>query len=192
MLASSDKLLSITTQLIDPSKLRTFSAILSSQGQIANIANLPATLSFNKQKVLTTIGDQIISLGKIEDFTVQATDPVSTMESLSCTDPQCTEVTGNGTDVVIQHLYNSNTLTYIPVPTDSIVTINTLQSNKIIINDDIAINLDQGVIKPFIHIELSDQRWQEHNIWNIYWYNKLVGRIILHRADNIIIDTRGK
>jgi len=65
----SDKLLAVTTQLMDPSKLRSTDVIITQNGQVKNLAGKDITLQLvNKDLVVKIAEIGSINIGKMSDF----------------------------------------------------------------------------------------------------------------------------
>lgn len=121
--AQSYKLLATTTELVDPSKIKQIEYIVNPNGQIQSISNKESTLTIDNKNFivqLPEIGE--INLGATESFKI---------DTLADTGA----VSGFGK--------NTNTLLYIPEPTDSIITANDTTKSKIIINQETVIDKEQ-------------------------------------------------
>jgi hypothetical protein len=118
----SEKLLATTTQIVDPSKIKQIAYIIDQHGEIQSIDNKVSTLIIeNKEFVVLMPEIAKIRLGAISDFKIQ---------------------TIKNTGDIATFKKNTNTVIYIPEPTDSVVTGNESTKTKITINGIDVFNID--------------------------------------------------
>ncbi len=123
MTQQSNKLLSTTTQLIDPNKIKQIEYIIDPHGQIQNIGTKESTVTIeNKEFIVSMPEIAKIHLGATNDFTIQ-------------------KIANTG--AITEFKKNSTTLIYIPEPTDSIVTGNETTKSTININGNDVLDLSK-------------------------------------------------
>jgi len=120
----SDKLLAVTTQLMDPSKLRSTDVIITENGQEKNLAGKDISLQIDNQ-------DFLINIATIGSMNIGATNNF---------DLQKIAATGDMQGAV----NNKNIVLYIPEATDSVIETNTVENKKILINGQVMLDLTHG------------------------------------------------
>ena len=123
MTQGSEKLLTTTTSLIDPNKIKQIQITVSPDGQLQNLTDKASTLMFISGQVIHEI-DQIgtINIGRANEFIVQQMKDIETLQT-------------RGKD--------RNAFLYIPEPTDSVISGNTIKGNKLLINQQSVIDFAQ-------------------------------------------------
>ncbi|MCF7835358.1 VCBS repeat-containing protein, partial [Candidatus Gracilibacteria bacterium] len=174
IMAGSEKLLATTTLLVDPNKLEKIELILDQSGQIQNNENNEINLSYENGKLTT----QIQGIGSISrtnqnfDIIQIENDEENLEQDLSS---------------LLFENNSKNTFYYIAEDTDDSIQENKVIQNNIIINSrDIFDTF--GKIDDQTKITLSDQKLLNLNIREVYYQDVLVGRLLLHIGENLIID----
>jgi len=134
----SDKLLAVTTQLMDPNKLRSTDVIVTENGQVKNLADKEISLQIIDKDFVVKITDiGTIDIGKTNDFSLEKIDDTSTIQ---------------------QVIAGKNIVAYLPEPTDSIIEKNETNGKKILINDEEILNLNNGTIADGVTMVLSTDK----------------------------------
>jgi len=134
----SDKLLAVTTQLMDPNKLRSTDVIVTENGQVKNLADKEISLQIIDKDFVVKITDiGTIDIGKTNDFSLEKIDDTSTIQ---------------------QVIAGKNIAAYLPEPTDSIIEKNETNGKKILINDEEILNLNNGTIADGVTMVLSTDK----------------------------------
>lgn len=84
---------------------------------------------------------------------------------------------------------NSNTLLYIPEPTDSIITGNEATKTKITINGNDIIDLSKGTINPNIIITADNETLADMYTYTITLDSKTIGKMMIWSNDSITANT---
>ena len=164
----SDKLLAITTQLMDPIKLRSTDVIVTQDGQIKNLAGQDISMQVYDEKFvvnIATIGS--IDIGLTDSFELEQIEATGNMQAA---------------------INNKNIVLYIPEPTDSIIETNTVENKKILINGDKILNLNDGTIADGVTIILSANKIEGLSTRDVMMGEQKVGQLIISRKDTWILE----
>ncbi len=169
MINNSEKLLSVTTSLIDPVKIHKFSAIISQQWLITNIEWSAFGLWIDAGRV--TMQHPTYQWGinawKLSQYDVQVVVDASLLR------PQ---------------MFNKNTLLYIPLPWDSFITQNEKVGNRLVVNGKTILDISNWRLDDRVRIQLSDEIISNKNLRNVTFEGKKVWQIVLHRQDSLLMD----
>lgn len=83
LISSSEKLLAVTTQIVEPNRLKKFAALVSDRGQVHNFSERQTTLSFWSWTLIAELDDVwYFSLGDVKKFTLFSSEnPLQTLSS---------------------------------------------------------------------------------------------------------------
>jgi len=168
LMNQSDKLLAITTQLMDPIKLRSTDVIVTQDGQIKNLAGQDISMQVYDEKFvvnIATIGS--IDIGLTDSFELEQIEATGNMQAA---------------------INNKNIVLYIPEPTDSIIETNTVENKKILINGDKILNLNDGTIADGVTIILSANKIEGLSTRDVMMGEQKVGQLIISRKDTWILE----
>ncbi len=162
IISSSDKLLAVTTSLIDPKKVYRTEFIIKSDLSILNLSNYNIKLLLEKGDLFYWFfnWDSLkskVKIWNIKDFYTQVVDVLPTYGE-------------------------KNYIWYKIEPLDSYILSNELKNWKIYINGDVILDFEIGYIDPRVSI------LYERDSFKIYFKNKLVGYLKVYRSDNIFVD----
>lgn len=163
MINNSPKMLALTTQLIDPSKIYQFIATVKSNGYITtdNSENIILTLDQNQLFAEHIQGEYSLAMWQFSDYSLEQRQ------------------TREGIPASVQ----SPTLFYIPFIPDASITQNIVQSNSVILNWSPIISA-QWID---VDITLSSEKYQNSNVWIVKSNGVKIGELVLLRNDNAII-----
>ena len=165
----SNKLLATTTQLVDPSKIKQIEYIINPHGQIQSIGNKEAILRIEKEEFIVFMPEIAkIHLGETSDFKIQ------TIEN---------------SWAVNEFKKDSNTIVYIPEPTDSIITGNEASKSKITINGIDVIDLNKWSIDPAISIIADNEIVADMATYTITLNEKIIGKMMIWNNE-IVTDNK--
>ena len=164
---NSDKLLTTTTQLINPDKIKEVSFIVTPSLKIKNLDNNSVSLLSNTSNGLSIAVSDLanIHIGDAGDFSLQQINNIT-----------------NFTPWNIQ----GNTITYIPENTDSFITSNSVQWSAIQINNTAVFDVD--TLDAAVAITLSSEQHQWYPVWNVQYNNTLVWRMVIQRTDQTLLN----
>lgn len=159
MTQQSNKLLSTTTQLIDPNKIKQIEYIIDPHGQIQNIGTKESTVTIeNKEFIVLMPEIAKIHLGATNDFTIQ-------------------KIANTG--AIAEFKKNSTTLIYIPEPTDSIVTGNETTKSTININGTDVLDLSKWSIDTRLTITADNETLGGMSTYTMTFNDKTIGKLML-------------
>lgn len=171
MINTSEKLLAVTTQLIDPSKIKKALVIISDTLQITNPENKKIQLWVSAWWVKVLI-DKIatIPLWWLNTFSLQELTNLTSIDAFLFQDkPQ---------------------IFYIKEWLDSVVTSHVVQNWKVIINNTLGIDFVGGSSASDISIELSSEYYKQYNLWEVKKNGKKIATlVILQSSKNISISS---
>ena len=182
LINNSDKLLTITTQLLDLENIKYYPIIIDSGLQINNVIwnditfRLYSWFLFDVDKVWTiSVNSSSFNLGEArisEDMLEQYI-----------------------TSMVTTWAYNNkNVLVYIPEQTDSIIESNDVVGKSIYINWEKVFEIGTNVFDKNITISLWNERIAWYQVWEMFYDTTLIGRIlfIVNKKIGISINMNSK
>jgi hypothetical protein len=123
MTDKSDKLITTTTQIVDPNKIKQIEYIIAPYGQIQSINGKQSSLLIEDKEFIVFMPEIArIHLGNTLDFKIKKIEDK---------------------EAILQFTKDSNTVLYIPEPTDSIITGNEANKSQIIINGMVIMDMNQ-------------------------------------------------
>jgi len=159
-------LLTTTTSLIDPTKIRQVAVIISPSGQIQNISEQVATLSFANGQVINDIENIArISYGSSQLFAIYSFE---------------------NTEALTSRDQDENALLYIPEQTDSIISRNEIKNKKLWINDNRAIDFIAGTMDTDITIQANGTTDNGLTLYDVSQNKKKVGILALYKKTQTI------
>lgn len=167
LISNSDKLLAVTTQLVNLEQIKEFKYLIRSDLFINNIDNINSYVKLQDSKLKISFGNLTspkwdITIWNIWDFDIQKSDS-------------------------IPKNLNSNKIYYIAEPTDSKITSNLFENKKIIINWETIVNFGDSYISEDAKILLSDNTENWYNLWELSYKNKKAWTIVIYRADSDLV-----
>jgi len=164
---NSDKLLTTTTQLINPDKIKEVAFIVTPSLKIKNLdSNTVSLLSDTANGLSLVVNDLAdIRIGDVGDFSLQQ---INTINNFS---PSTTQ---------------GNTISYIPESTDSFIMSNSVQWSTIQINNNTVFDL--ATLDSSLSIQLSSEQHHWYPLWNVHYNNILVWRMIIQRTDQTLLN----
>lgn len=149
----SEKVLISTTQLIDPVKLRQIQIIISPNGQIQNNTEEQQTLNIYQWNIEANIGD--IATCTVGKTNLYKQNIIKNRDDIQTDKP--------------------NTLRYIAEPLDSTISGNTIKNGQLMINNQVAIDFNQGVSASTQII--ADTNYKGLNTYDILRNDTKVGEL---------------
>lgn len=160
MTTNSDKLLTTTTSLIDPSKIRQIQSIVTPDGQIKTIEESSLFMRIIGGALMVDIEDVAdISYGPSASFSFVT----PTIDSLAWLAPQ------------------SNTLLYLPNKTDSIISSNEIQDKQLVVNGTVVLDLSAATMVSDLSITSNGQQQMGNGFT---WYDVIRNQ---HKLGSIAI-----
>jgi hypothetical protein len=163
---NSPKLLTTTTQLVNPDKIKEVALIVTSSLKVKNLDGQPVSLLSEPWQGLfiDMDGRANIRIGEANTFGLQQ---VNTLDNVQL------------------NTINQNRIIYIPDTTDSIITSNSVQWNSIQVNGQNIFDLN--TLTSAASIILSSQQHQWHPLWNVIYNNRVIGQMIIKRSDTTLL-----
>lgn len=167
--AQSNKLLSTTTEIVDPTKIKQIERIITPNGQIQTINETASTLTIEQKKIVAKLWEIAeIKIGASNNFNI-----ITATESWTIKDIE----------------KNGNMMIYIPEPTDSIVTNNEASKDNIVINNEVTIlDLKLGTINPETIITADNEMIEDMYSYTIAYKDKKIGTLMIRSEDDITTD----
>lgn len=164
----SNKLLATTTEIVDPNKIKQIEYIINANGQIQSITNKQSTLTIeNKEIIVLMPSIAKIHFGATNNFQIQKLADAGALSSFK---------------------KNTNTILYIPEPTDSIISGNQATKTRITINWVDVIDLSKWTINPRLTITADNEIIEDMNTYTVTIQGKKIGKLIIRTINNNIID----
>lgn len=170
----SEKLLATTTLLTDPNKLKKIELILDESWQIQNNENNETKLSYKNQKLSINIKDIWDISRNNQNFNIIQIE--NNEESLE-----------NDLSLSLMNNKWKNTFYYIPEETNEDIIENEVIQNNILINSKDIFDTF-GKIDEKTDIILSDEKILSLNVWEVYYQDVFVWKLLIQIWENIIID----
>lgn len=167
MINSSEKMLTVTTQLINPSNIKNIDFGISSNLKINNPSNKKVNLTLTGWNINILLWDGYNENARINIWAAKDYNIVN-WYSLP--------------------IFNNNTIFYFPQPLDSFVTSNKFENNSIFINNQKLIDFGEWNIDKNVQILLSKDYEKWYNKWSVMYSWKLVWNLYLYRSDKKLID----
>lgn len=165
MFARSDKLLSMTTQMIDPKTIPLTEVVIGRGGQILPLRGQTTTLfgsGGHRWYDISAVG--MIDAGSYNKTALLASGAYPSFQP------------------------KGQIITYLPL-IDSLITTNTLTNNSVIVNGLPLVDVTNATHQDDVTITLSSKKLGSHATRSIKRNNKHVGYLILSREDNYILTT---
>ena len=155
----SNKLLATTTQLVDPSKIKQIEYIIDPHGQIQSINTKESTLTIENKGFIVLMPEIAkIHLGSTSDFKIQKIA---------------------NTWAINEFTKDSNTIVYIPEPTDSVVTGNEATKAQITINGIDIMDLTKGTIDTRLTITTDNETLADMSTYIMTFNGKNIGKLMI-------------
>lgn len=163
---NSPKLLTTTTQLINPDKIKEVALIVTASLKIKNLDGQEVSLVSEPGQGLfiDMNGKARVRIGEANTFGIQQINSLDNIQIATI---------------------NQNRIIYIPDTTDSLITSNSVQGNRIQVNGEDVFDLD--TLTSNASITLSSDQHQWHPLWNVVYNNRIVGHMIIKRSDTTIL-----
>lgn len=163
---NSPKLLTTTTQLINPDKIKEVALIVTASLKVKNFDGQDVSLlSEPGQWLFIDMNDKArVRIGEANTFGLQQINSLSNIQL----------------DTV-----NQNRIIYIPDTADSVITSNSVQGNRIQVNGETIFDLDTFTSTASIILWSDQHQW--HPLWNVVYNNRIVGHMIIKRFDNVLL-----
>ena len=169
MIASSKRLLTVTTELTDPQNLKPINVIIGSDLRVTNNANVPMMASFDHGKLMIDAKDMAqLDAGNLSDYSYKWLQNQSSLSGLD---------------------FSTNTIVYLNAPVDDRITTNVMTNKSILINGDEVLNFADGTIDASITIQKSDTDLEGISTWDVMQDGVRVGQLLMHRADDELLTT---
>lgn len=168
VLKNSDKTISITTELIDPEKLRNIDILIREDLKLFVNSNLNVSLTFDWNKLMLTYWSFPSYLAKIyiwdnSHFQFNLTDEIP--------------------DSIVW-----NSILYLPEDTDSYIKSNIFNEWMILINEEVVMDFDWGYIHDDLNIVFNkiELKWN-YSTFDMIYKNKIIWRLLVHRWDSFVL-----
>ena len=166
LIQNSDKLITITTQLVDLENIKYFPIVIDNTLQINNLIGNDITVSLSDNLVF-----DVKSVGEIK----------ATINWLKLEEARISE------DVIDQYISAQmsgsdrwkNILFYIPEQTDSIIQENEVRNSALYINNEKVFDLRDNTFDQNLTISLSSQTIAGYQVWQIYFQWTFAGKILI-------------
>lgn len=172
LIQNSEKLITVTTQLMNQENIKYFPVIVDNKLNINNII-------WNKINFVLKSGKAV--------FDVQSIWTIST--KLNGFNLKKIMYSGDVLDLYIEHLMDTSwykwqkTLFYIPETTDSIITGNDVEGSGIYVNNKKVFDIKNYTFDMNLTISLSEDTIAWYQVWKMYFGDTFVGKL-LFAVDN--------
>ncbi|HRX63772.1 MAG TPA: hypothetical protein P5060_01570 [Candidatus Absconditabacterales bacterium] len=175
LINKSDKLIGVTSQLVDTKNIKRFPIILDKYLNISNMDKLSIEMKLSGNIILEidSIGDILINIdnNKIQEVDINNENKEDIIKTL------------------ISNKYDDeNILVYIPEETDSIIETNEVKNNTIEINNQNVFDMNDKTSSEDINIKYLDEKIAGYAAWGLYWKSKLAGKILVAVQDTSVVD----
>lgn len=161
LINNSEKLITTTTQLISPEKIKMFSTVMSKKIEFIDLDDKKINLELDNglNFMIQDVGDINVNINNLIFQEVGVSE--ENLEYVIKT--------------LVENKYlDKNALIYIPEATDSIIESNELNGNSIFINDDNVFNLDDMQQNINLSIDLSNDKTAWYQSWELKLNNKKI------------------
>lgn len=166
LISNSDKLLTTTTQLIDPDNIKNFPIIIGKKLKISNLDDNEIDLTFDEKMVLEVKDIWNIKI-KINDFKIQA---------VNISEENVDKVI---TTLIANKYQNKNVLIYLPEDVDSLIESNEVKNNAIFINNKKVFDVNNKNQDTSLSIKISKDYVAGYQSWEMFLWNKNVWKLLI-------------
>lgn len=169
LVSSSEKLLSVTTQIVEPSRIKKFAAVVSEHGQVRNFSEREVTLQILSWSLVAEFdGIWYIPLTQAKPLTLfSSEDPFQTAKELSKKDSASL-------------VFSKNT---------SLQELNfELTDNSLSFSGEVLFNFKKDIWNSWLSIELSEKMDQGYSIWNVIYQEEELWKLYFIQAANKSLD----
>jgi len=169
--ANSPKLISATTQLINPQTLWTTKLVISENWLIKNIAGIDIYFGFDVDNKYNYFMDGIWIISFDQDFVLY------TSSVAEFSDNAANNIFDNG----------QSSIMYFPNQLDSVIYSNDVRNNSIYVNDKKIFSPFEKFISSWVLIKLADGYLNWYPYWDLLYQEENIGKFILWtRSDSFI------
>ncbi|HMT01663.1 MAG TPA: VCBS repeat-containing protein, partial [Candidatus Absconditabacterales bacterium] len=170
MITRSEKLLAVTTMLVDPSHVRQTPFVIANNLTLDVSPDQRVFLEVSSSGFSYLIdGVGRAALGSYSDYVFRSK-------------PLLENVTLND--------FLSNSVVYVPELTDDEIETNLLQGYKVVINGETYVDFSQNFLKPGVEILYSHEKILGHSLFDVSFEGKKIGSLLLSRDDTFIGDQK--
>jgi len=171
LVSTSEKMLAVTTQLVNPSTIKQMLIWINENWQIQNLKNQEIFIKFDSGNVIYDLGE-VWSISFKQEFNLFSGQNFDSLWNLSL------------------WWKNSSSVYYVPEVLDSVVYENYKDWKSIFINWEEILDFANLTTDINVSIKFSNKKYDNKNVWEIYWWDKFVWKIIIWlRWDTFVVNS---